>query len=73
MVGNGTKIVVLPYNTKVEVILQDTSILGAEIHPLHLHEFNFFVIGQGFGNYDSSTAKLNLVDPVERNIVGGRA
>ncbi|CAN1156681.1 LAC10 [Linum perenne] len=64
MVGNGTKIVVLPYNTKVEVILQDTSILG---------EFNFFVIGQGFGNYDSSTAKLNLVDPVERNIVGGRA
>ncbi|CAN1297124.1 LAC17 [Linum perenne] len=70
MVGNGTKIVVLPYNTKVEVIMQDTSILGAESHPLHLHGFNFFVVGQGFGNYDSSTAKLNLVDPVERNTVG---
>ncbi|WVZ08970.1 hypothetical protein V8G54_022316 [Vigna mungo] len=47
MVSNGTKVVVLPFNTSVELVLQDTSILGAESHPLHLHGFNFFVVGQG--------------------------
>ncbi|XP_030506013.2 laccase-17 isoform X1 [Cannabis sativa] len=72
MVGNGTKLVVLPFNTSVEVVLQDTSILGAESHPLHLHGFNFFVVGQGFGNFNPNKdpAKFNLVDPVERNTVG---
>ncbi|CAL4913777.1 unnamed protein product [Urochloa decumbens] len=71
-VSNGTKVVALQYNTSVEVVLQDTSILGAESHPLHLHGFDFFVVGQGFGNYDSSKdpAKFNLVDPVQRNTVG---
>jgi laccase len=41
-------------------------------HPLHLHGFNFFVIGQGSGNYDPARdpARFNLVDPVERNTVG---
>ncbi|KAJ7961444.1 Laccase [Quillaja saponaria] len=72
MVGNGTKLMVLPFNTSVELIMQDTSILGAESHPLHLHGFNFFVVGQGFGNFDPNKdpANLNLVDPVERNTVG---
>ncbi|KAL3750728.1 hypothetical protein ACJRO7_011684 [Eucalyptus globulus] len=71
-VGNGTKLVVLPFNTSVELIMQDTSILGAEGHPLHLHGFNFFVVGQGFGNFDPNKdpANFNLVDPVERNTVG---
>ncbi|KAG6790457.1 hypothetical protein POTOM_006611 [Populus tomentosa] len=72
MVSHGTKLVVLPYNTSVELIMQDTSILGAESHPLHLHGFNFFVVGQGFGNFDpkKDPANFNLVDPLERNIVG---
>ncbi|KAH6826801.1 laccase 17 [Perilla frutescens var. hirtella] len=72
VVGNGTKLVVLAFNTSVELVLQDTSILGAESHPLHLHGFNFFVVGQGFGNYDPNNdpKKFNLVDPVERNTVG---
>ncbi|RDX63793.1 Laccase-17 [Mucuna pruriens] len=72
MVRNGTKVVVLPFNTSVELVLQDTSILGAESHPLHLHGFNFFVVAQGFGNFDSSNdpVKFNLVDPIERNTVG---
>ncbi|KAL5740575.1 hypothetical protein ACOSQ2_029755 [Xanthoceras sorbifolium] len=71
-VMNGTKVVVLPFNTSVELVLQDTSILGAESHPLHLHGFNFFVVGQGFGNYDPNKdpKNFNLVDPVERNTVG---
>ncbi|KAH6798418.1 laccase 17 [Perilla frutescens var. frutescens] len=71
MVGNGTKLMVLPFNTSVEVVMQDTSIIGAESHPLHLHGFNFFVVGQGFGNYDpiNDPKSFNLVDPVERNTV----
>ncbi|GMN24103.1 hypothetical protein TIFTF001_000410 [Ficus carica] len=71
-VSNGTKVVVLPFNTSVELVFQGTSILGAESHPLHLHGFNFFVVGQGFGNYDPNNdpAKFNLVDPVERNTIG---
>lgn len=71
MVINGTKVVVLPFNTSVELIMQDTSILGAESHPLHLHGFNFFIVGQGFGNFDPNKdpPKFNLVDPVERNTV----
>ncbi|KAI4301700.1 hypothetical protein L6164_034951 [Bauhinia variegata] len=72
MVMNGTKLVVLPFNTSVEIVLQDTSIVGAESHPLHIHGFNFFVVGQGFGNFNpkKDPANYNLVDPVERNTVG---
>ncbi|XP_042477010.1 laccase-17-like [Macadamia integrifolia] len=72
MVSNGTKALVLSFNTSVELVLQDTSILGAESHPLHLHGFDFFVVGQGFGNYDpiKDPPKYNLVDPVQRNTVG---
>ncbi|KAL5973370.1 Laccase-17 [Asimina triloba] len=72
LVSNGTKVVMLAFNTSVELVIQDTSILGAESHPLHLHGFNFFVVGQGFGNYDPNKdpKKFNLVDPVERNTVG---
>ncbi|KAL5222123.1 hypothetical protein ABZP36_026836 [Zizania latifolia] len=71
-VSNGTRLVVLPYGTSVELVMQGTSILGAESHPFHLHGFNFFVVGQGFGNFDPANdpAKYNLVDPVERNTVG---
>lgn len=72
LVSNATRTVVLQFNTSVEVVLQGTSILGAENHPLHLHGFNFFVVGEGFGNYDPNNdpANFNLVDPVERNTVG---
>ncbi|XP_057953135.1 laccase-17-like [Malania oleifera] len=72
LVSNGTRAVVLPFNASVEVVMQGTSILGAESHPLHLHGFNFFVVGQGFGNFDPKKDPLgyNLVDPVERNTVG---
>ncbi|KAJ0979525.1 hypothetical protein J5N97_014999 [Dioscorea zingiberensis] len=71
-VDNSTKVEVLPFNTAVEIVLQDTSIQGVESHPLHLHGYNFFIVGQGFGNYNPYTdpAKFNLVDPVERNTAG---
>ncbi|KAF7015240.1 hypothetical protein CFC21_029132 [Triticum aestivum] len=70
-VATGTKLLVLPFNATVELVMQDTSILGIESHPLHLHGFNFFVVGQRFGNYDpvNDPMRFNLVDPVERNTV----
>ncbi|KAL3357998.1 hypothetical protein AABB24_015234 [Solanum stoloniferum] len=72
LVHNDTKLMVLPFNTSVELVMQDTSILGLESHPLHLHGFNFFVVGQGFGNFDPNKdpSNFNLVDPIERNTVG---
>ncbi|KAJ3668943.1 hypothetical protein LUZ60_010893 [Juncus effusus] len=71
MVTEGTRVLVLPFNTSVELVMQDTSIFSVESHPLHLHGYNFFVVGQGFGNYNSAKdpAQFNLVDPVERNTV----
>ncbi|GAA0147628.1 oxidase [Lithospermum erythrorhizon] len=72
MVNNDTRLMVLNFNASVELVIQDTNILGAESHPLHLHGFNFFVVGQGFGNFDNNNdpKNFNLVDPVERNTVG---
>ncbi|XP_010256880.1 PREDICTED: laccase-4-like [Nelumbo nucifera] len=72
MVTTGTKAAVLPFNTSVELVMQGTSTLGTENHPLHLHGFNFFVVGQGFGNFDPNKdpPNFNLVDPIERNTVG---
>ncbi|KAF5747559.1 putative laccase [Tripterygium wilfordii] len=71
-VKTGTKVAVLAFNTTVELVMQDTSIVSAESHPLHLHGFNFFVVGQGFGNFDRNKdpPKFNLVDPAERNTIG---
>ncbi|GJN14604.1 hypothetical protein PR202_gb01449 [Eleusine coracana subsp. coracana] len=70
-VSHGTRVVPLRFNASVEVVLQDTSILAAESHPLHLHGYDFFVVGTGFGNYDAGkdTARYNLVDPVQRNTI----
>lgn len=72
LVKHGTRVVLLPFNTSVELVLQGTSILGYESHPIHLHGYNFYVVGQGFGNFDpdKDTANFNLVDPVLRNTVG---
>ncbi|XP_074293982.1 laccase-17-like [Silene latifolia] len=72
VINGTTKVLVIPYNTNVEVVMQDTSIISAESHPLHLHGYNFYVVGQGFGNFNSTKdpSNYNLVDPVERNTVG---
>jgi laccase len=68
-VAHGTSVVPLRFNTSVELVLQSTSIQGFESHPLHLHSYNFFVVGHGLGNFDpvNDPAKYNLVHPVERN------
>lgn len=70
--AKGTKVTKLKYNSTVEIVLQNTAVLGIENHPMHLHGFNFFVLAQGFGNYDATTAvkSYNLVDPQVRNTLG---
>ncbi|THU46299.1 hypothetical protein C4D60_Mb09t03460 [Musa balbisiana] len=69
---NGTRLYRLPFNASVQLVLQDTGVIGPESHPIHLHGYNFFVVGRGVGNYDPKTSpsKFNLVDPVERNTIG---
>ncbi|CAN1257133.1 LAC22 [Linum perenne] len=66
---NGTKVYRLGFNATVQVVLQGTSVVAPESHPIHLHGFNFFVVGKGIGNFDKDkdTSSFNLVDPVERN------
>ncbi|KAJ3683027.1 hypothetical protein LUZ60_013254 [Juncus effusus] len=67
---NGTRVRVLNYGAKVQLILQDTGTVTTENHPIHLHGYNFYVVGFGSGNYNPSTAKLNLVDPPHMNTIG---
>lgn len=68
----GTKLYRVPYNSAVQVVLQDTGIISPENHPIHLHGYNFYAVGKGLGNYNPKTdpKKFNLVDPVERNTIG---
>lgn len=66
-----TKVYKLKYGSKVEVVLQGTSIFTAENHPIHLHGYDFYIVAEGFGNFKRKrdTAKFNLVDPPMRNTV----
>ena len=68
----GPKVRVIEWGAEVEMIFQGTSILLPENHPMHLHGFSFYNVGNGFGNYNftSSPKTYNLVDPPEVNTVG---
>ncbi|XP_037407359.1 laccase-7-like [Triticum dicoccoides] len=66
----GTKVRSLPYNSTVEVVLQNPMAFPSESHPIHLHGFNFFVLAQGLGTFAPGNASAyNLVDPVARNTI----
>ncbi|KZV56495.1 laccase-1-like [Dorcoceras hygrometricum] len=67
----GTKVLQVPFGTRLEIVLQDTNFLNPENHPIHVHGHNFFVVGRGFGNFDETKDPqgYNLVDPPERNTV----
>ncbi|KAL5198693.1 hypothetical protein ABZP36_002205 [Zizania latifolia] len=69
--SKGTRVKALRFNETVEVVLQNTAVLGTENHPLHLHGFNFHVIAQGGGNFHRrrATRSYNLVNPQQRNTV----
>ncbi|KAL2337878.1 hypothetical protein Fmac_012324 [Flemingia macrophylla] len=66
-----TKVKTLKFNSTVEVVLQNTAIVAAENHPIHIHGFNFHVLAQGFGNYNATRdqPKFNFVNPQIRNTI----
>ncbi|CAN6441937.1 unnamed protein product [Victoria cruziana] len=68
----GRKVVVLEYNTTVELVLQSTTLVAPANHPVHLHGHSFYVVGRGTGNFDpeKDPSSYNLVDPPEENTVG---
>jgi laccase len=66
----GTRAKVLEYGTRVQIILQDTGIVGTENHPIHLHGYSFYVVGYGTGNYNPLSANFNLEDPPYMNTIG---
>ncbi|MBA0607194.1 hypothetical protein Godav_019535 [Gossypium davidsonii] len=67
----GTKVTKVKFNSTVEIIFQNTAILGVENHPMHLHGFDFHVLAQGFGNYNPATdrKKHNFINPQMRNTI----
>ncbi|KAI3731174.1 hypothetical protein L1987_62358 [Smallanthus sonchifolius] len=67
----GTKVYKLKYGSRVQIVLQGTNIFTAENHPIHLHGYDFYILAEGFGNFNPKTdpAKFNLVDPPLRNTV----
>ncbi|XP_022880078.1 laccase-14-like [Olea europaea var. sylvestris] len=62
---NGTEVVVLDYNSTVELVFQGTNTVAGIDHPMHLHGYSFYVVGWGFGNFDRDRDPLNynLIDP----------
>lgn len=66
-----TKVKTLKFNSTLQIVLQNTAILGTENHPMHIHGFNFHVLAQGFGNYNSARdeRKFNFVNPQIRNTI----
>ncbi|KAI3819058.1 hypothetical protein L1987_12880 [Smallanthus sonchifolius] len=67
-----TSVKKVKFNSTVQIVFQNTALIGIENHPMHLHGFNFHVLAQGFGNYDpaNDSRKFNLVNPQERNTLG---
>lgn len=66
-----TEVRILPYGTAVEMVIQGTSLVVSIDHPMHLHGFSFYVVGQGLGNFNkkSDPKNYNLVDPPKRNTI----
>lgn len=67
----GTKADVIEFNSNVQMVLQGTSLVSKENHPIHLHGFSFYLVGYGTGNFQSSdSSSFNLVDPPLVNTIG---
>ncbi|KAI5060346.1 hypothetical protein GOP47_0024766 [Adiantum capillus-veneris] len=66
----GTRVNVIEFGANVQIVLQNTGIIGSENHPIHLHGYSFYVVGMGEGDYNPFTATLNLRDPPLRNTIG---
>ncbi|XP_058215399.1 laccase-7-like isoform X2 [Rhododendron vialii] len=72
MTTKSTRVMKLKYNSTVQIVFQNTALVGTENHPIHLHGFNFYVLAQGFDNYNDVTGpeSFNLINPQKRNTIG---
>ncbi|XP_016650001.1 PREDICTED: laccase-3-like isoform X2 [Prunus mume] len=68
----GMRVRMINYGEGVEIVFQGTSIIAPENHRMHLHGFSLYLVGTGFGNFNStmSPTTYNLVDPTEVNTIG---
>ncbi|KAL9428903.1 hypothetical protein AB3S75_030824 [Citrus x aurantiifolia] len=66
-----TSVKMLKFNSTVEMVLQNTALVAVESHPMHLHGYDFYVLAQGFGNYNASrdSKNFNFVNPQRRNTI----
>ncbi|KAJ1419851.1 Multicopper oxidase, type 1 [Sesbania bispinosa] len=66
-----TKVKRLKFNSVVDIVFQNTAIIGVQNHPMHIHGFSFHVLAQGFGNFDYNRDRVmfNLVNPQIRNTI----
>ncbi|KAL5722774.1 laccase [Ranunculus cassubicifolius] len=66
-----TRVKRLKYNSVVEIVLQNKAVVASESHPMHFHGFDFYILAQGFGNYDASkdSKKFNTANPQLRNTI----
>jgi FtsP/CotA-like multicopper oxidase with cupredoxin domain len=49
-------------------VVQQASTNPAIPHPIHLHGHDFYVLGSGDGQFNSSTATLNFSNPMKRDV-----
>ncbi|GAB4825374.1 hypothetical protein Ancab_008245, partial [Ancistrocladus abbreviatus] len=70
--SKSTTVKELKYGSVVQIVFQNTAVVGTENHPMHLHGFDFHVLAQGFGVYDPKrdSKKFNLRNPQTRNTIG---
>ena len=64
------------FDSKKELVIQSTGIQVIDFiitnfddgnHPLHLHGYKFFLMGQGHGYYDAETYKADMTNPLRRD------
>ncbi|PIA54508.1 hypothetical protein AQUCO_00900808v1 [Aquilegia coerulea] len=69
--SKATRVKKVKFNATVEMVLQNTALINIENHPMHLHGFDFYVLAQGFGNFNRTrdSRKFNLYNPQERNTI----
>jgi laccase len=71
--SQGTKVRMIEYGKKVEIVFQGTNIGNAENHPMHLHGYSFYLVGTGCGNFYTDPNyhhDYNLIDPPKVNTIG---
>nr|XP_029153717.1 laccase-7 isoform X2 [Arachis hypogaea] len=66
-----TKAKRLKFNSTVEIVYQNTALLYEINHPMHIHGYSFYVLAQGFGDFNPrlDQAKYNLINPQIRNTI----